>query len=201
MQRASFVLTTVLMLLSLTFSATAIGFEFEGKVYSFRDKNDEMELPSSRAEETQPEKIRSMSSEEQTLKQLEQEGYVFKPLRKRKTLEDPPVTQNFNNPGSPFPNCPAPKNPATQPQASPTYNPAAAYPVAPGYPGLTGVPTPYPGVPGIPGAGVTPPYPAVPGAGVTPPLGYPYTYPSQQNFPYPSGGQWPFPGGLGIPRW
>ena len=173
MQRAYVVLFTGLMLMFQTSSALAAGYEHQGEIYHFRQKEDALRIEAS--DDTQAENTGVKSQDDQQmLRSLEEQGYVFRPMRKRKTLEDPVRTEE---PSPPAPEtrqqtvqaCPTPVDPSTVPQVNPV-------PVAPQV-------NPYP---------VTPPV-------MTPPFGYPYTYPSPYTYPYPAGGVMPFPGGFGMP--
>jgi hypothetical protein len=173
MQRAYSVLVTGLTLLFQTSMAGAAGYEHEGEIYHFRLKDDALRLESSAKEEDDHPGM-NQQDDQQTLRSLEQQGYVFRPLRKRKTLADsskpeehataPQTTQQQEVQA-----CPAPLDPMRVPQVNPA-------PVVPQV-------TPYPVAPTM----------------MTPPLGYPYTYPSPYSYPYPSGGVMPFPGGFGMP--
>ncbi|MGD8235197.1 MAG: hypothetical protein PVG47_02270 [Chromatiales bacterium] len=172
MQRAYSLLVTGLILLFQTSMAGAAGYEHEGEIYHFRLKDDALRLESS-AGEKDGNPAMNHQDDQQMLRSLEEQGYVFRPLRKRKTIEDPtrPVEQAAvpTSRQQEVQACPAPVDPMTVPQV----NPAQAVPQV----------TPYPVAPTM----------------ITPPLGYPYTYPSPYSYPYPSGGVMPFPGGFGMP--
>lgn len=173
MQRAYSVLVTGLILFFQTSMAGAAGYEHEGEIYHFRLKDNVMPLETPRDEEGDHSGM-NHQDEQQALRSLEEQGYVFRPLRKRKTLEDAPVPEEPSAaPGTSqqqgIQACPTPVDPLTVPQANPV-------PVVPQV-------TPYPVAPTM----------------ITPPLGYPYTYPSPYSYPYPAGGVMPFPGGFGMP--
>ena len=174
MQRTYSVLIFGLMLLVQGPATGESRYEQDGTVYKFRqeDTGSKQQSPaqeSAAAGLSRPE----LKSEAELLRELEQKGFVFRPMRKRKTLDDPPEREemgNSNPDGYTYRNCPTPEAAQQQFQQLPRANPLNP---------------------------VVPPAPAM----VPPPLGYPYTYPSPNNFPYPSGGFSPFPGGFGYPRW
>ena len=161
-----------------TFSANAAGYEHEGETYHFRQKDVSAEMQSAIDEQVgNPGKNRQ--NDQSLLKSLEDQGYVFRPMRKRKTLEDRPQdTQpegRNSGPQQQVQACPAPMDsPAVQQQLNPLPVPPRG--------------TQYP---------VTPPM-GMPPMGM--PLGYPYSFPSPYSYPYPAGGLMPFPGGFGMPR-
>jgi hypothetical protein len=176
MQRAYGVLSTGVVLLLQAFSAAAAGFEQDGEIYHFRQKDDSVKMQSSADEQAANPGVNQQQDEQQMLKSLEDQGYVFRPMRKRKTLENQPQDATPEN-RNPAPQqqvqaCPAPADPLTVPQVNP-----------------------------VPSSPYAAPYP-VPPTMITPPFGYPYTYPSPYNYPYPAGGAMPFPGvpgGFGMP--
>jgi hypothetical protein len=172
MQRAFSVLFSGLVMFFQAFSADAAGYEHEGTTYHFRQNDVPAGMQS--AIDAQAENPGNLQEDQSLLKSLEDQGYVFRPMRKRKTLEDRPQdTQpegRRSDPQQEVQACPAPMDP---PAVSRQLNPL---PVSPP---------------------VTP-YPVAPPIGM-PPLGYPYSFPSPYSYPYPAGGLMPFPGGFGMP--
>lgn len=172
MQRAYSVLVTGLILFLQTTMAGAAGYEHEGEIYHFRLKDD-VRVPETPGDEEGANPGMHRQDDQQKLRSLEEQGYVFRPLRKRKTLEEAPVPEEPAAPATSqqqgIQACPAPAETLTVPQVN-------TVPVVPQV-------NPYPVAPTM----------------ITPPLGYPYTYPSPYTYPYPPGGVMPFPGGFGMP--
>ena len=156
-----------------TFSANAAGYEHEGETYHFRQNDVPAEMQSAIDEQIgNPGK--SLQDEQSLLKSLKDQGYVFRPMRKRKTLEDRPQDTRLegrsSDPQQQVQACPAPMDStAVQRQVNP-----------------------------LPASPPVTPYQVVPPIGM-PPLGYPYSFPSPYSYPYPAGGLMPFPGGFGMP--
>ncbi len=173
MQRAySLLVTGLILFLQTTPMAVAAGYEHEGEIYHFRLKDDAAgRVTPVKEQSTDP--GMNPRDDQQVLKSLEEQGYVFRPMRKRKTLEEAPVPE-------------APAAPAASQQQGAQVCPAPVETLA--------VPRANP-VPVVPQAT---PYPVAPTM-ITPPFGYPYTYPSPYSYPYPAGGVMPFPGGFGMP--
>lgn len=141
MQRAYSVLIFGLMLTLHGFVHGETSYEFDGTVYKFRQKNDGQSQQSpvrkEPAETSRP--GAQLQSEADMLRQLEEQGYVFRPMRKRKTLDDPPVKEKAEraNQGDDYQACPTPEAAQRMPQANPVnpVQPAPGMPQPPlGYP-------------------------------------------------------------------
>jgi hypothetical protein len=174
MQRAYSVLLTGLILIFQTSIAVSAGYEHDGEIYHFRLKDD-ASRPETEVHTADSDAETSQQNDQQMLRSLEEQGYVYRPLRKRKAIDDPPASErpaavpDSNQQQQGIQACPAPVDNLTVPQA----NAASMVPQV----------TPYP----------------VPPTMITPPLGFPYTYPTPYTYPYPAGGVMPFPGGFGMP--
>jgi hypothetical protein len=184
MQRTYSVPFSGLLLITLVLPVHASSYEHDGKIYNFRQQESAVEQQASSTGVNRP-SLDQQNQDNEMMKQLEAKGYVFRPMRKRKTLDDPAPVNNprqQQNPAYRFESCPTPQPAQRMPQVTPV-NPAMQVPPPPAYPSV----------------------PAMPGT-MPSPLGYPYTMPSPYSFPYPSGGAMPmpgmpFPGGFGYPGW
>lgn len=184
MQRTYSVLTFGLLLLFQSLSAQASSVEYGGKVFKFRQNEPAVNPQSSSSGQSSSPGLVQGNTENQAMKELEAKGYVFRPMRKRKTLDDPPAAENpgYQDQQNQFKyeSCPTPQARQRQQVPRSPVNPAVPYPMPGGFPG---------GMPSVPSM-------------MPPSMGYPYTNPSPYTFPYPSGGAMPaFPGGFGFPGW